>query len=237
MGNRRSPVRGRGTISLIPVTGTSEKFVNAQLEVECKTTTTAVGSIFGGSGMELRTVKFANCTVPSPAGCSVTGGTITPRRQLAILRWSADTGEAASLSFIRPDAPTPIVELAVGGGGCTVAGTYKMVGEYVGEIIISATEQSTKQFLMKCPTPIGSYWFGAQRRTQIELREPLKNRADGVPRSGQILRRIRILPRRGARGEQIQRKSARLIACGDRPPAVPVALGAAQRGTKRYTEG
>jgi hypothetical protein len=165
---------GEETISLRPVTGTNEKFINARIEVECKTTTTGIGSIFAGRAMELRSVKFANCTVPSPAGCSVTGGTITPSRQLAQLRWSAATGEAASISFFNPAAPTPIAEFVVAGGGCTVAGTYKLVGEYVGELIISTTEESTKQFQMKCPTPIGSYWFGAQRRDQIELREPLK---------------------------------------------------------------
>jgi hypothetical protein len=181
-----APFLGKETISIKSVTNTSELFVNSQLEVECKSNAfTGIGRLFGGSrGILLEEMKFENCTVPRPvrAGmekCRVTSGKFTTTDQLGGPFWSAPTGEASNLGFFPLFGPTtPWAEIAVTnepGLTCGVSGTYKVLGEYQGEIINSTTAAATKVYQMKCPTPISNFWVarGTSRREYM-LPEPLK---------------------------------------------------------------
>lgn len=181
-----APFLSKETISIKSVANTAERFVNPQIEVECKTNAfTGVGRLFGGSrGILLEEMKFENCTVPVPvrAGiekCRVTTGKFTTIDQLGGLYWTASTGTTANLGFFPwLGATTPWTEIVVTnepGLVCGVSGTYKVLGEYQGEIINSAAAEVTKRYQMKCPTPISNYWVaGISTRRERMLTEPLK---------------------------------------------------------------
>lgn len=192
-----APFLSKETISIKSVTNTNERFVNSQLEVECKTNKSTLGQLFGGSrGMFLNEMKFENCTVPMPvrAGiekCRVTTGKFTTTDQLAGLFWNASTGEVSNLGFFPLfGATTPWTEFAVTnepGLVCGVSGTYKVLGEYQGEIINSTAAEVTKRFQTKCPTPISNFWLaGISTRRERMLPEPLKIGLSGALEAGKF---------------------------------------------------
>jgi hypothetical protein len=179
---------GSETIALRDVLAKKLKLVSTEIEIVCTSTTTVNGSILNAgpepnsAKLEQESIVLENCTVPftpeKTEKCKVEGNKITLSRQRAKLYWKGVAGEEAVLRFYYAGGEMAgvVTEFNLekeGSATCSVAGKFKISGEFITELKNSTKEEEQKRYSQFVPAPT-MYWTGETSRFSSTLSKPLE---------------------------------------------------------------
>jgi hypothetical protein len=127
-------------------------------------------SLLAGAASGTGSLKFTGMTFETPSSCSVKGGSLTTVPLTASVIMDPSGGEATFVKFA-PTSGTTIVEFAIEGATCPLAGnTLKLKGSFAGRSAntgVETREQSIVFSAAEQTTGGGSLTFGSEPATLV----------------------------------------------------------------------